>query len=275
MKYNLHTHSFYCRHGEGTIQEYVDEAERIGLQILGFSEHCPYPDRILESNFSRMYYPMMPFYERDVRLAAEKSSIKILLGYECDIWPGRDSYISSLKERTDYLICGVHFLPSYDGSIMSSFTDAMVDSRNLKIYTDAYIHAISSGMFLFCAHPDVYMYCREKWDNEAKVAAKAIISAAVECNIPLEINANGILKALREGKSEYGYPHREFWSLASEMGASCVLSSDAHKIENLSANESRLKAFANSFDLKFMEPVIENGTVKLVSKFIESTEIRG
>ena len=35
-RYNLHTHSVYSRHGEGEIMDYVNEAERIGLHILGF-----------------------------------------------------------------------------------------------------------------------------------------------------------------------------------------------------------------------------------------------
>ena len=81
---NLHTHSFYCRHGEGEISEYVKKAEEKGLlKVLGFSEHAPLPDRILYYG-TRMDYSDLDRYDGDVRRADEESRIKILLGAECD-----------------------------------------------------------------------------------------------------------------------------------------------------------------------------------------------
>ena len=81
---NLHTHSFYCRHGEGKISEYVKKAEEKGLlKVLGFSEHAPLPDKILYYG-TRMDYSDLDRYDRDVKKADEESRIKILLGAECD-----------------------------------------------------------------------------------------------------------------------------------------------------------------------------------------------
>ena len=70
---NLHTHSFYCRHGEGKISEYVKKAEeKVLLKVLGFSEHAPLPDKILYYG-TRMDYSDLDRYDRDVKYSWEQS----------------------------------------------------------------------------------------------------------------------------------------------------------------------------------------------------------
>ena len=43
---NYHTHTWRCRHADGTEREYVEKAIESGLKILGFSDHTPqvYPN---------------------------------------------------------------------------------------------------------------------------------------------------------------------------------------------------------------------------------------
>ena len=38
---NYHTHTWRCRHADGTEREYVEAAIEAGLKILGFSDHTP------------------------------------------------------------------------------------------------------------------------------------------------------------------------------------------------------------------------------------------
>ena len=40
---NYHTHTWRCRHADGTEREYVERTIEGGLKILGFSDHSPYP----------------------------------------------------------------------------------------------------------------------------------------------------------------------------------------------------------------------------------------
>ena len=42
MKANYHTHTTRCQHAFGEDREYVEEAIRAGIRILGFSDHCPW-----------------------------------------------------------------------------------------------------------------------------------------------------------------------------------------------------------------------------------------
>ena len=262
MKYNLHTHSFYCNHGSGEIQDYVDEARKLGLEMLGFSEHSPFPDRILEDNNSRMSFPQKPFYEEDVRKASKTVSFPVLLGYECDVWPGEESYLKDLSHEADFLIFGLHFLPGADGQRMSPFYESISIKGNLKVYSDAFMRAVSLGIFSFAAHPDVFMCGYPRWDEETKALSKDIIQASIQANMPLEVNANGIDKSLSKGEFPYRYPNVHFWEMARDMGASCVCNMDAHTITHLSLRRNEVDEFCTSMNLKMAEPSFDGKTLQ-------------
>lgn len=260
MKYNLHTHSFYCGHGEGSIIEYAEYAESKGFDILGFSEHCPFPDNRFHS--TRMDYSQLGNYLNDVDQATSGSSITILKGFECDYFPEFKSYFEDLRESADYLITGTHFMVS-DDRISNPFDPGMTRD-DLFIYADSAIKAMESGLFSFVCHPDVYL-SHYPFDADARAVARDIITLSNELGLPLEINANGIAKAVAAGLSEYGYPNKNFWKLAEEMEARCIMSSDAHTVENLDKYSDRLKAFAEQYTLKMAEPAVteENGRKKI------------
>ena len=135
---------------------------------------------------------------------------------------------------------------------------------DLFIYADSTIKAMESGLFSFVCHPDVYL-SHYPFDADAKAVARDIIMLSNELGLPLEMNANGIAKAVAAGRGEYGYPNKEFWSLAEEMGAECILSSDAHAVENLDKYYDRLQAFAGQYSMEMAEPVVteENGRKKI------------
>lgn len=255
--YNIHTHSFYCGHGSGTIAEYVKEAEAKGLDLLGFSEHCPFPDNFLHR--SRMDYSMMSSYERDVRKQKEESGIQILLGYECDYFPRYREYLASLRERVDYLVTGTHFIERADGSRVSPFSSILTVDE-LYRYRDQLIGALESGLFDYAAHPDLFMAGSASWDDVHKRVAREIIGEAVSLSIPLEINGNGMLK--RQAPDRFCYPFGPFWSLASKMGADVILSTDAHSTANLVLTKERLEIFAHQHGVRLVRPFFENGKLK-------------
>ena len=41
MRVDLHNHTYYCNHAEGSMQDYIDAALREGIDIFGFSCHAP------------------------------------------------------------------------------------------------------------------------------------------------------------------------------------------------------------------------------------------
>lgn len=248
MLYNLHTHSFYCGHGEGRIGEYVSYAQEKGYSILGFTEHCPFPDNLFRK--TRMDYSMMEAYEEDVR-SSDSDKMKVLLGYEADYFPSRMDYYQSVRERVDYLISGTHFVEKKDGHRISLFYPG-VEKEDLAGYLRTVVGAMESGLFAFIAHPDVFLSCYP-FDDTARGISRDIIEAAKDIGIPLEINGNGMLKAPSDGCE--GYPSRSFWEIASSVGGvRTVLSTDAHKVENIDRTYPMISEFASHYGIEVVEP---------------------
>ena len=239
-KVNLHTHSFYCGHGKGEIADFVKEAKAEGkLSVLGFSEHCPVADNRWQS--TRMQYDQLPSYIKDVRDARrvedEQGGLRILLGAECDYLPQYHSYFKDEllgAQGFDYLIGAVHF--HYD-----PVTGAYIYPNKIPDYTPFlgeyvknYTMTIESGLFLFCAHPDLYAH-NTPWSADLKAAAKDIIQCAREHNTILEVNGNGLRKGktLIGGVMRYKYTIPEFWEMALDAGLRICCNSDAHAPKEL------------------------------------------
>ncbi len=246
MLYNLHTHSFYCGHGTGRISDYADEAQEKGFDVLGFSEHCPFPDDLFGK--TRMAYSSMPSYEADVR--AEKRPFPVLLGYEIDYLKTMHGYFADLRGRVDYLIAGVHFVERPDGDWATPFSTGF-DDGDVSRYIDRAIDAMQSGLISFLAHPDVFL-CKRPFDSLARTAARELSAASLEYSVPLEINGNGILK----GKG--GYPHPLFWEEVRRNTDIAVLSTDAHNPAHLHKTIGDIRKFASELDFTVLEPAIDD-----------------
>ena len=272
---NLHTHSFYCRHGEGEISEYVKKAEEKGLlKVLGFSEHAPLPDRVLYYG-TRMDYSDLDRYDGDVRRADEESRIKILLGAECDWIKDEKGFYKDelLGERGySYLLGSVHSMVSPETGLDTYISRIEVSFRSiLPGYVKLYTEMLSSGLFLYGCHPDLYMSDYRLWDNNAKAAAKDIADCALDCNIPLEMNDCGIRKGIidtEQGK-RYRYTNKEFWLMMKDMGVKIVTGYDAHMPEDVQGYETEGFSSATmkmAFDLgiEFMEWEVEGDKVSIV-----------
>ena len=254
MLYNLHTHSHYCGHGSGEISEYAGYAMEKSFDMLGFSEHCPFPTDLFYK--TRMPFASMGIYEQDVRDRASEVSFPIYLGYEIDYFPEFDSFFRSLSERTDYLIAGVHFVKCPDGTYHTPFNPGFSDD-DVKRYAEAAVRVMETGLVLFLAHPDVFL-CKRRFDKVAEEASRTIASAAAELSIPLEINGNGLLKG--SGESE-GYPSPHFWHIAREYISTAVVSTDAHAVMNLDRTLPYCRAFAADFGINVLEPCIQDGRI--------------
>ena len=233
---NLHTHSWYCGHGSGELSHYVDVARRIGLSLLGFSEHCPVPDGRWRN--SRMDFSQLDQYIAECRgLQESTDDLTILCGFECDHdhslvgW-----YKHELVERgkADYLAFGVHYLEGPLGR-ETYIRNLPSEKRWLHAYTDAYVDALMSNTYLFGVHPDLFAMFYTTWDDEAIGCSRSILSCAAETGTPLEINGYGFRKGTifaTEGE-RLQYPHPRFWELAGEYDVQVIVNSDAHTPEDL------------------------------------------
>ena len=73
-KINLHTHSNYCDHAVGGIEDYVASALSSGLEVIGFTEHAPVAGDPISCN---MMMHSLPSYVKDVRTAGDSAALFI------------------------------------------------------------------------------------------------------------------------------------------------------------------------------------------------------
>ena len=188
MKYNLHTHTVRCNHATGEDREYVENAIKAGIKVLGFADHCPqfFPTRDYYSYF-RMRPEQAQEYAESIRALKKeyKRDIKILLGFETEYYPETyDAFIQFVRPlHLDYLIMGQHFVGNeYDEG---SYYAAQEGKK--EQYLDQYVNQVKEGLqkgvFTYLAHPDIVWYCGDRSYYEKRITE--LCRFAKDRDIPL------------------------------------------------------------------------------------------
>lgn len=226
MKYNYHTHTTRCFHATGTDEEYVLAAIEAGFDEIGFADHTPWNFKGFVSNM-RMHENQLEEYCDSVKSLREKykDKISIKLGLECEYFP---QYIPWLKESADkfgidYLILGHHFCGDEPTGAYNGFVKT---PEEIYAYRDDVLKAMDTGLFSYVAHPDLFMRGYDEFDSHCEKVSRDIIANAIETDTPLEFNLLGFRHGINDGKP--GYPHPEFWKIASEMKPKAIVGIDAH-----------------------------------------------
>ena len=235
MKANYHTHTWRCNHAKGTEREYVEAAISRGLEVLGFSDHTPYPFPWYHHSFIRMCCGQLPEYAEMTRTLREefRDRIDIKLGVEAEYYP---DYFSSLRSLladhgVEYMILGQHYLGN---EILGHYSGrATSEPKHLEQYCAQCKDAMQTGLFSYFAHPDLIRFVgsEEAYNKEIR----SLCREAKNCGLPLEINLLGI----EAGKH---YPNRRFWEIAAEEGNPVILGCDTHDPKALLSRASEEKA---------------------------------
>lgn len=233
---NFHTHVARCGHATGTEEDYVLEAIEKGFTQLGFSDHGPSPD---DSLACRMSWEEKEDYIAAVSEMKKKYSDKITIytGFEYEYKKKFDkAFLREVHDRpdVDYFALGVHIFDDDAGNELSAF--GRVEPDEYKYYVRALEQAADSGLFFFLAHPDLIFMHMTEHCRQADEAIDAIVKIAVEHDLPMEINANGMRRPLlnmTDGTQRFTYPYRPFWDKAAEMGARAIVGSDCHAVADL------------------------------------------
>ncbi len=229
-KINLHSHTYRCHHAEGTVEDYVQEALKHHVEVLGISDHTPFPEKRDEG--IRMELSEFPDYVKEIEDAQKKySKLRILKGLECDYTPEFIGFYKELKEKyqLDYLIGSVHFF--YENGKMIDVFEEPLDHKRMNLYTEQMLGNLDTDIFAFFAHPDLFCMRLEKWDSYVEDCVREMCKLAEEKKRTLEINVNGL------HKPGSPYPDERFWKIASDYQIDTIINSDAHKIKNLCAKK--------------------------------------
>jgi len=226
MLANYHTHTWRCHHAKGTEEEYVLNAIKAGVDILGFSDHSPYPMKEGYCSNFRMYLDQTREYLDAIAALREKykEKIRILIGFETEYYPkffpGYLDYVRDLP--IDYILLGQHYnLNELEPEVFHVTRKSTAEAPFVN-YVDQVCEGIRTGVFSYIAHPDIFdfvgdpaIYARE---------AEKICVAAKEMNLPLEINGLGI-------RDYRDYPRDDFWDIAGKIGNEVIYGCDSHEPE--------------------------------------------
>ena len=254
MLSNFHTHTYLCKHAEGTPLDYVRKAASVGCSALGFSDHCPYPNDDMWL-YCRMAAADIPLYKQLVDEAKAEASFPVYFGFECEWSPLHRSWFKDEllgKYGADYLVFGSHWFP-LNGNL--EYIAAVTEKRLLCKYIDFTIEGMRSGLYAFLAHPDLFLSEQTVIDADCLACADALIDAANDLRMPLEINGYGLIKSKikRDYGDDYHYPVSAFWERAAKKNARIICNSDAHQIGQVLEGVQNGIRYAESLGIRVLD----------------------
>jgi len=227
IRIDLHNHTTRCNHAEGTIDEYIQRAIELGIDIYGFSEHAPMD---FDEGY-RLSFDEMGDYRSDILTAREKfhDQIEILLGYEVDWLPGHmDERV--LNAEVDFLIGSVHFIDkwSFDNPEFIGGWKARNVDEIWQAYFEATEAMAQSGLFDIAGHFDLIKVFKYLPKKDIRLLAKNALSAIKKSDMVLEINSAGLRKPIGEL-----YPSRVLLEEAFTLDIPITFGSDAHSVDQV------------------------------------------
>lgn len=217
-KTNYHTHTKRCMHAEGTEADYVKAALNAGLDVLGFSDHGPFPDNRFDSR--------MPYADLDEYLACMDAlrptvPFPILKGLEIEYCPdSRDYYSFLLKEKSWIICCWVSII-TRRMTVPTFMSSRFLKNRYARIYQicpfrqrSAENRILPDSRASRCIFNNPY-----SWDDNCEEACDIILNAAVQTGAVLELNANGIRKGIQSlgNDHRWPYPYADFWKKSPKL----------------------------------------------------------
>ncbi len=244
-KANYHTHSLYCD-GKSTLEEHVREAEKSELLQLGFSSHSSVP---FENNFA-ISEERIPEYVGEIDRLQQITNITLLKSLECEFVPGisKDFEVWRTTYNLDYVIGGVHLVrPPHgeslwfiDGSKQELYDNGLRDlfGNDIKAAVTAFweqtFEMLETQQLDIIAHFDkIKMHNRNRFFKEDEKWYKALADKAIQLikqhNVIIEINTRGLYKK----RCDHFYPSTELLMKARKADIPVIVSTDAHKAEEL------------------------------------------
>ena len=160
LKANYHTHTARCKHAWGEDKEYVEQAIQAGMEVLGFSDHCPWifpPDYVSHTRMEPKeldgYFTSLENLKREYA-----KDITIYIGFESEYIPElMEEQDRLLKDYpVDYMLLGEHFTAS---EVTGPYTGHETESEaDLQRYVDLVIEGMETGKYAYVAHPDLIHY---------------------------------------------------------------------------------------------------------------------
>ncbi len=258
---HCHTHALDCFDGRNTAEEMISQAEKMGFEAIGISNHfCYHPNMILCSPmFFNDESKVLDAHLRiidEVRSAAVGHKIKVYVGAEVDFFPSaiwRNAFERLMKKLDfDYLIGSNHYIRTADESQIYNIyhLDCLPPNLSAEDFKELVqqhwnnvVYTVESGYFNFLAHPD---YCVVKIPDvpEFEENRWKIIEALDKTKMPFEVNTSGY--------NRIDMQHPCDWMLQElcERKVPTLLSDDAHSTAMIGQHFERAENLLKKFGCK-------------------------
>lgn len=191
---NYYTHATRCQHASGEDKAYVEAAIEAEMQVLDFSDHCPwiFPDGYV--SHTRMRPDELEDYFTALdRLHREYArDLTIYIWFESEYLPemmeAQDCLLADYP--VDYMILGEHFVAN---EMHAPYTGLLTDSEaDLAQYVDRIIECMETGRYRYVAYPDLLQFTGS--DVVYRREYLRLCRYLKSRNIPVEINLLGVVE---------------------------------------------------------------------------------
>ncbi len=245
---DFHIHTKRCKHASGEPQEYVEQAIRMGLKEIAFTDHIPLPHGFDRAH--RMDPDELDDYVNDVlTLQKQYSEIVIHLGIEADFIDGFEPFLKKTLSAYPFeiKILSVHFLahwPQGNWVFQYNFPGKPIKEIYAE-YLQAVKRGIETGLFNVVGHLDLIKRPNMPLLKHNEREVREVLAAARENGMAIEINTSGLRKKIGEP-----YPDFSFLPLIAEYGLPVTLGSDAHAPQQVGFSFDKVKKVAKIKELK-------------------------
>lgn len=232
---DLHVHTWRCRHGAGTAEEYVRAAADGGIGLIAFTEHLPLAPGMAAALPGAESYvvPADEVEEYIAEVAAARSlgeslGVEVLCGAEVDAVAGNLEYAEQLLARYEFdvVLGSVHFIGDWafdDPDRTERYAEWDVAELWDRYFQDL-AWAARSGLADVMAHPDLAKKFCYVPEGDLRHLYAAAAEAFASAEVAFEVNTAGLRKPCREL-----YPSDAFLAELHRAGVAATIGSDAHR----------------------------------------------
>jgi len=226
---DYHLHTARCCHATGTLSEYLAEAQRKGLDEIGFADH--FPLGLLDfkpRNQVTMEPRELKLYIAEVEALKNKSESPVIrVGIEVDYIPGTEKKLENLLKQYhfDYVIGSIHFMGRWDFTHPVYANDYREQDMG-KLYRQYYAlvrDACKCGLFDIIGHIDVIKKFGYRPEEALDFMRVEVVSILKENGVCFELNTAG-----RDAPVGEFYPDQRFVEICRAKGVPVTMGSDAH-----------------------------------------------
>lgn len=232
---DLHTHTVASGHAYSTLTENAHAAALKGLELIAVTDHGP-----------SVPQGSHPWYFWNLKVAPSVlDGVRVLKGCEANVSAETDNGLDlpdQLLVLLDFVTVGFHPLTGFDALDERRNTEAL-----LKAMANPYVDQVN--------HPGN--------DAEFPLDLDAVITAAVEHNVIVELNNHSFSSTSARGQSSAR--EREFARAAFSAGAPIAIGSDAHYALHVGRFDAALEA---AEEIGIPEQALVNHDAESVMNFL-------